>query len=242
MALHTSWYERLARLGALLVCVTIVSACGGGGGSAANNSGSGSGSDTGGSGSGSGGSSGGGSSSSGGSSGGSSSGSGGGSGGSTTASTCTSTNTAVSCPPWTWAGGSIFAGANGVYNTQGEPGASNVPGARSGAVGWSDASGNLWLFGGQGEDSVGNNAQPLNDLWQYNRSQNQWTWMSGSDLIDAGGVYGTQGSPAATNQPGARSGAVAWTDLSGNVWLFGGFGLAGTDSGSDGYLNDLWMD
>jgi N-acetylneuraminic acid mutarotase len=31
---------------------------------------------------------------------------------------------------------------------------------------WIDASGNLWLFGGNGYDSTGNFGY-LNDLWQY---------------------------------------------------------------------------
>jgi len=33
-------------------------------------------------------------------------------------------------------------------------------------VSWSDASGNLWLFGGEGFDSTGTEGT-LNDLWEY---------------------------------------------------------------------------
>jgi hypothetical protein len=29
-----------------------------------------------------------------------------------------------------------------------------------------------------------------------------------------------------------------WTDKSGNLWLFGGYGIAG---GTEGDLSDLWM-
>ena len=32
---------------------------------------------------------------------------------------------------------------------------------------WIDASGNLWLFGGDGYDSVGTQDEYLNDLWKY---------------------------------------------------------------------------
>ena len=53
------------------------------------------------------------------------------------------------------------------------------------------------------------------------------------------GVYGAKGTPAATNHPGARSGAVAFADPSGNVWLFGGQGCDSTSS-CGGALNDLW--
>jgi hypothetical protein len=65
-----------------------------------------------------------------------------------------------------------------------------------------------------------------------------WTWMSGSDVIDQNGVYGTKGAPALANVPGARYGAVSWTDESGNLWLFGGYGYPA--SGGAGCLNDLW--
>ena len=52
------------------------------------------------------------------------------------------------------------------------------------------------------------------------------------------GVYGTLGTPAAGNIPGGRDGAATWTDSSGNLWLFGGFGFDA--NGTMGYLNDLW--
>ncbi len=138
---------------------------------------------------------------------------------------------------WTWMGGSGLANRAGTYGTLGTSSAGNLPGARFGAVGWSDASGNFWVFGGSGYDSAGANGN-LNDLWEYNPATGQWTWMGGSQLHGQAGSYGSQGSPAPANVPGARNGAVGWTDKSGNFWLFGG---AGQDSaGNGGWLNDLW--
>ena len=71
---------------------------------------------------------------------------------------------------WTWMGGSTtvgrFGGQSGVYGTLGTPGAEDIPGGRFGGAAWADGSGHLWLFGGQGYDSEGNNGN-LNDLWQY---------------------------------------------------------------------------
>jgi N-acetylneuraminic acid mutarotase len=64
---------------------------------------------------------------------------------------------------WEWVGGSNTSGAAGVYGTQGVASASNVPGTRQEAMSWTDASGNLWLFGGV--DASGNYF--LNDLWEY---------------------------------------------------------------------------
>jgi N-acetylneuraminic acid mutarotase len=67
---------------------------------------------------------------------------------------------------WTWVSGSNTVGALGLYGTQGTASASNVPGSRFGGVSWIDGSGNLWLAGGDGMDSVGPSTN-LNDLWRY---------------------------------------------------------------------------
>jgi len=150
-----------------------------------------------------------------------------------------SVNLVVSTGPsngeWTWVNGAKVANQIGTYGTQGTPAPSNVPGGRYGAATWTDAAGNLWLFGGDGYDSTGTGGG-LNDLWKY--SAGQWTWMGGSNLANQSGTYGSQGTPAAGNVPGARNRAATWTDAAGNFWLFGG---AGYDSaGGYGYLNDLW--
>ena len=44
----------------------------------------------------------------------------------------------------------------------------------------------------------------LNDLWEYTISSGEWTWMGGSNLVDVAGVYGTKGTAAPANIPGAR--------------------------------------
>jgi len=148
------------------------------------------------------------------------------------------TVTASFSPAFTWVSGSSTSDALGVYATQGSAAAANVPGARIGAVSWTDSSGNLWLFGGQGYDSGGTLGY-LNDLWQYSISSGQWTWVKGSSTVSTLAVYGTQGSAAAANVPGARYRAVSWIDRSGNLWLFGGDGY--DSDGLVGYLNDLWQ-
>jgi N-acetylneuraminic acid mutarotase len=143
---------------------------------------------------------------------------------------------------WKWMAGnstvpSSFGYPPGVYGTLGEPAGDNVPSGRSSAVSWTDAKGNLWLFGGTDFDS---NGEPryLNDLWEFNPSTNQWTWISGSATANQSGLYGTLGTAAPGNVPGSRDNAVSWTDSKGNLWMFGG---AGYDSaGNQGNLNDLW--
>ncbi len=147
---------------------------------------------------------------------------------------------------WGWISGnpslnSGYSPQPGVYGTLGTPAAGNVPGGRRFATGWSDANGNLWLFGGTGYDSTGT-VGVLNDLWEFNRSSHEWTWVSGSSTVGSAGgdpgVYGTLGAPAEENTPGARENASSWSDDGGNFWLFGGYGY--DSDGNEGFLNDLW--
>jgi hypothetical protein len=132
---------------------------------------------------------------------------------------------------WTWIGGSNVTNQAGSYGVLGTASSTNIPGARDGAASWTDTAGHFWLLGG--EDNAGN---LYNDLWEYSAAE--WTWVSGSSECCQPGVYGTLGTPAPTNVPGARYRASSWIDSSGIFWLFGG-----TDSTSlyaAGEFNDLW--
>lgn len=140
---------------------------------------------------------------------------------------------------WTWMSGSNINGKNGTYGTKGVGSTSNIPGARQVAATWIDSSGNLWLFGGYGNDSAGN-VDIMNDLWEYSPSNGQWTWVSGSNTVQQTGTYGTMGTASAANVPGARNAnsAAFWKDSYGNFWMFSGFGL---DINSyEGPVNELW--
>ncbi|HEV2272071.1 MAG TPA: kelch repeat-containing protein [Steroidobacteraceae bacterium] len=139
---------------------------------------------------------------------------------------------------WTWVGGSTTPYASGVYGNEGVPAPSNMPGARAGPATWTDANGNVWMFGGFTYDTSTSKNHHLNDLWEYSPSSNEWTWIGGANTFDADGVYGTQGVAAAANVPGARNGSLFWTDAHGNFWLFGGVGY--DSSGNFGELDDLW--
>lgn len=136
---------------------------------------------------------------------------------------------------WTLKGGTGLDQA-GNYTT-----APLLPGSRTNATSWTDSSGNLWLFGGYGYDGQSPATLGyLNDLWEY--TGGNWVWISGGNTNKANqnGIYGTQGTAAATNMPGGRQEAVGWADANGNLWLFGGEGL--DDVGTpNGILNDLWV-
>jgi N-acetylneuraminic acid mutarotase len=133
---------------------------------------------------------------------------------------------------WTLVNGPSTSNGAGTYGTQGVAAAGNVPGARAGAAYWIDGSDNLWLFGGGGMDASGN-VGALADLWRFDPTSGQWAWITGSQTANAGGNYGVQGVASATNAPPARTGATAWIDSSGALWLFGG-------AGSTSYFGDVW--
>lgn len=138
---------------------------------------------------------------------------------------------------WTFMKGSTSVNQNGNYGTMGTASSANSPGGRRSGVSWVDGSGNFWLFGGDGYPATGSSwGTPLNDLWKYNPGSNQWTWVGGSNSSLTSSTYGLMGVPNTTNMPGARMGSASWKDLSGNFWLFGGWGM----SSNLGYLNDLW--
>jgi N-acetylneuraminic acid mutarotase len=148
---------------------------------------------------------------------------------------------------WTWMGGSSTLNCSGttgskqcgqtaIYGIQGTAAAGNTPGSRGSAATWTDSSGNFWLFGGTGFTAAGQG--DLGDLWEFNPSTRQWTWMGGSTMPNQPGVYGMLGVPAAGNTPGSRDSVTTWTDTSGNFWLFGGLGY--TSGEVSGPFNDLW--
>ena len=62
----------------------------------------------------------------------------------------------------------------------------------------------------------------LNDLWKYNISTNQWTWMSGSNDTNQLGIYGDIGVPSNSSVPGSRYLSISWVDSKDTLWLFGG--------------------
>ena len=77
---------------------------------------------------------------------------------------------------WAWmAGGGANSSVDqpGVYGTLGTPGPGNIPGAWAGVSSWTDANGNLWLFGGTGPEANGS-VNYFNDLWEYIPTKSEW--------------------------------------------------------------------
>jgi hypothetical protein len=156
---------------------------------------------------------------------------------------------------WTWIGPSTsnVVNQNGIYPAApGTGSGTTAPGGRQAATLWADTAGNIWLFGGFGLDSkgTGTGGPPpsgaiLNDLWEYNIGTQQWIWISGSNLANQTGVYGSQATSnlstgAATSVPGSRWGAAGWSDSNSNLWFFGGWGYGATTTDPTGFLDDIW--
>jgi Galactose oxidase, central domain len=70
------------------------------------------------------------------------------------------------------------------------------------------------------------------------KAPSEWTWAGGANLMYQPGIYGSQGTSSTNNIPGSRSSAATWIDGTGDLWLFGGFGVPA--SRPWGTLNDLW--
>ncbi len=143
----------------------------------------------------------------------------------------------ITSKQWAWMAGQNTPFGQATYGTQGVPAPGNVPGSRGyGMLSWTDLNGNFWLYGGYGYDATGITGY-LGDLWKFNPTTLQWTWMSGSMYGSMSGNYGTLGVPSPTNAPASTGEAhLCWTDASNNLWFFGGYA-----SGVGGMISDnLW--
>ena len=139
---------------------------------------------------------------------------------------------------WTWIGGDSITDNSYNYGIKGIASSFNKPILRDDASYFTDKSNNIWMFGGEINTQTSDSL--FNDLWEYNFISKQCFWISGDSSINQIGVYGVKGIKSPFNKPGARRAASSWTDTSGNLWLFGGYGYNNSNINGDGKLNDLW--
>lgn len=138
---------------------------------------------------------------------------------------------------WTYASGTMLSNQFGNHGTITVASATNNPGGRNSAYAITDNAGDIWLFGGfgyPGTTGVGR----LNDLWKYQISTDEWTWMKGFNGINQNGIYGTMGVSAPANNPGGRYYNIGWADANGDMWIFGSYGHPSTSVFEN--MNDLW--
>ena len=153
---------------------------------------------------------------------------------------------------WRRSGPAVF-GSGAPGNSACEPSylVERPPPSRWGAVGWSDANSNLWLYGGWGYGSSTTDPTGfLDDIWEYQHSSGQWIWWKGISNANQNTVFATQSIPFAlgafyvNNVVGGRRGAAMWPpaplDPFGFVTVFGGEGYDASQGSPPGYLNDSW--
>jgi N-acetylneuraminic acid mutarotase len=150
----------------------------------------------------------------------------------------------ISSNVWTWLAGNNTINALGVYGTKGVASVHNYPGSRDDHSMVFDPIQNcIYIFGGYGyAQSTGMtffnsihthiNVGWLNDLWMFNISSVQWTWLSGNRTAGIRGAYGTKGIPSVNNYPGARDGhSMVFDPVVNCFYVFGGFGYDQTTLG-----------
>jgi hypothetical protein len=156
---------------------------------------------------------------------------------------------------WTWIDGGKTAGVYGTPQYGSFPTTpptttpnpyTNTPGTREGGAAWTDASGNLWLFGGLGFELSGNVTPDtlsgyLNDLWECpivsGDDQCQWQLLE-TPVAGKFPIAQHEDIPTSGSLPGGRFGTGTWTS-GGNFFLFGGQGV--DSAGHIGLLSDLWQ-
>lgn len=124
---------------------------------------------------------------------------------------------------WTWMSGTQTLNSAGSYGTKGIPSATNFPISRGyGANCWTDSLGFLWLYGGKTNLSP---AKDYSDLWKYNTSTNEWTWVFGDDpnsWITTSPYYGRRNIANPLNFPGARNECKSGWVVKNELVFFGG--------------------
>ena len=141
---------------------------------------------------------------------------------------------------WTWVSGTQSVNIPCNYGTLNQTSSATQPGGRYSPAIWKDGQNSIYLFGGRGQDLT-TFAGDLNDLYKFDLSLNQWTWLKGSQNTFTTGVYGNMGVASPSNVPGSREYANFWPVQNGTkLWLLGGEGNDATNLITD-HMNDLWL-
>ncbi len=125
----------------------------------------------------------------------------------------------VTINEWTWMAGPSSPSI-GVYQSTCLYDSINLPSVRmEHRSSVTDNCGRFWLFGGTNIPNIGGY---YNDLWLFDPMQLKWNWLSGSNVLNQAGNYGSIGVPSVSNMPPSRSGAVAWWGNDNRFYMFGG--------------------
>ena len=135
---------------------------------------------------------------------------------------------------WEHQKGSQAINQGGVEGTQGEAATANVPGGRK-YFAMDIAENNvIWIMGGRAM-STGSVESNLGDLWKYNTTTNEWTFVTGATTNNRDETFidnFTKGEITSMHI-GSRKHFDMTIDESGTLWLFGGMLNANTRKGKD---------
>lgn len=134
---------------------------------------------------------------------------------------------------WTFLRGFTDIAQRSNYGTRGVTQEGTFPQARhAGSMVVDSFTQQLYLFGGVNDDGFFNS---LNDLWVFDLNSLLWTWIAGSNAINARGRYGTMGVSSPLNNPPSRGwNMFAFHNETRQIILYGG-AKAGV-----AFYADLW--
>ena len=147
---------------------------------------------------------------------------------------------------WAWWAGSALANANGTYGTLYQESSLNQPGARTQAsLALDSQQGFVYWFGGYGIDANGSPGNRdgedlgsylslplssfpflgyLQDLWRWNLTSHQWSWLGGNQTVaGSDSTYGQLNVEGASVAPSGRGDAILAV-MSARSQLFMAFG------------------
>lgn len=129
----------------------------------------------------------------------------------------------MSSKVWELMHGTQSGNSKGIYT-----GTNLRPAARYGAIGWMGSDNNVYIgYGNAVRDQ--DDVDIYDDIWKFNTTDNNWTWVRGSDTGAVNPVY-----TEPVGEPGSISACRAWSDISGDVYIFGGVAYP------DGSSNNVW--
>lgn len=100
---------------------------------------------------------------------------------------------------------------------------------------WIGKDGHLWMFGGFSINRLYDSSQNrTNELWKWDGRS--WTLVLSDTARKVGKISAVKSAPSSVIMPTPRSGATAWVDAVGDVWLYGGENGAQINP----TINELW--
>lgn len=134
---------------------------------------------------------------------------------------------------WTWVGGDQTGANSPNYGAFQISSPTNDPGNRFCYTKFIDSQNNLYFLGAALSNYNGPN---VCDVWRFNPTTTEWTWVGGTNALNPPGSYTNKCDTLALNSPmGKFEIRASWPDACG-FFFFGGF-KNGTNLDS---YNDLW--